>query len=549
MRMFPSQCSQGCMLYNTGRSGRTLALVIVLGLVLTWQAPLDAADQPGKGGTILWAVHEGMPDFDIHYQGTYIAAQPIGPIYNGLLTFDMYDNEKIVGDLAERWEIAEDGKQITFALRKGVKFHDGSDFTCADAKYSLEKLTDPKRATPGFVTIMGNVFAGATCPDDFTLVLSLKEPSAAVLTVLAGAHAVMMKAGIAERVDRKDPKFLVGTGPFKFKSYTPGVEFQAERNPNYWKPGLPYIDGYQAVVMEDLTKIFASFRARQLTMTGIARHLERPEADILKKDFPDAVVALGPRAGWDSFIMNNSKPPFNDPRVRKAVALATDREKMIEIAAEGWGVPGGYIGPHTPYGLPLEELQKYPQFGDDMKKRQAEAKRLLAEAGFAKGVDVEFVVRRGPMYERGALSRQDDLKKVGINVKITLLDTAAARDRTEKGDFQAYTVLSAVSVDDPDLYYQRFTCDVPVNLSRYCNPEFDKLFVVQSRTFDVQKRAEITHQMERILLRDIPDDRGFYWKSAMAYWNRVKQWPPLQGTTVYNFGKFERVWCQDGRCM
>jgi len=524
-------------------------LAVVVGLIVALQMPLDAAEQPSKGGTIIWAVHEGMPDFDIHYQGTYIAAQPIGPIYNGLLTFDMYDNEKIVGDLAEGWEIAEDGKQITFALRKGVKFHDGSDFTCADAKYSLEKLTDPKRANPGFVTIMGNVFAGATCPDDFTLVLSLKEPSAAVLTVLAGAHAVMMKAGIAERIDRKDPKFLVGTGPFKFKSYTPGVDFQAERNPNYWKPGLPYIDGYQAVVMEDLTKIFASFRARQLTMTGIARHLERPEADILKKDFPDSVVALGPRAGWDSFVMNNSKPPFNDPRVRKAVALATDREKMIEIAAEGWGVPGGYIGPHTPYGLPLEELQKYPQFGDDMKKRQAEAKRLLAEAGFAKGVDVEFVVRRGPMYERGALSRQDDLKKVGINVKITLLDTAAFRDRTEKGDYQAYTVLSAVSVDDPDLYYQRFTCDVPINLSRYCNPEFDKLFAAQSRTFDVQKRAEITHQMERILLRDIPDDRGFYWKSAMAYWNRVKQWPPLQGTTVYNFGKFERVWCQDGKCM
>jgi peptide/nickel transport system substrate-binding protein len=549
MHIFAPHDSQRRALPGAGRSGCTLALSVVLGLILALHVPLHAADQPVKGGTIVWAVHEGMPDFDIHYQGTYIVAQPISPIYNGLLTFDMYDNEKIVGDLAERWEITEDGKQITFALRKGVKFHDGSDFTCADAKYSLEKLTDPKRANPGFVTIMGNVFAGATCPDDFTLVLSLKEPSAAVLTVLAGAHAVMMKAGIAERVDRKDPKFLVGTGPFKFKSYTPGVEFQAERNPNYWKPGLPYIDGYQAMVMGDLTKIFASFRARQLTMTGIARHLERPEADILKKDFPDAVVALGPRAGWDSFVMNNSKPPFNDPRVRKAVALATDREKMIEIAAEGWGVSGGYIGPHTPYGLPLEELQKYPQFGDDMKKRQAEAKRLLAEAGFAKGVDVEFVVRRGPMYERGALSRQDDLKKVGINVKITLLDTAAYRDRTEKGDFQAYTVLSSVSVDDPDLYYQRFTCDVPANLSRYCNPEFDKLFVAQSRTFDVQKRAEITHQMERILLRDIPDDRGFYWKSAMAYWNRVKQWPPLQGTTVYNFGKFERVWCQDGKCM
>ena len=376
-----------------------------------------------------------MPDFDIHYQTTYIAAQPVGPIYNGLLTFDVYNNEQIVGDLAERWEVAPDGKQITFSLRRGVKFHDGTDFTCADAKYSLDKLADPKRANRAFVAVLEEVFDSATCTDDATLVLTLKQPSAALLTMLAGAHAVMMKAGIAERVDRKDPKFLVGTGPFKFKSYTPGVEFRAERNPHYWKPGLPYIDEYEAVVMPDLTRIFASFRARQLTMTGIGRHLEPPEADILKKDFPDAVVALGPRAGWDTFVMNMTKPPFNDPRIRKAVALATDREKMIAIAAEGWGVLGGYIGPHTPYALSLDELKQYPQFSDDMAKRQAEAKRLVAEAGYARGVDVELVLRRGPMYERGALSRQDDLKKVGINIKITMLDTAGFRDRIEAGGF------------------------------------------------------------------------------------------------------------------
>jgi peptide/nickel transport system substrate-binding protein len=526
-----------------------LMLLAVVGLVLASQSAVVAADQSEKGGTIIWAVHEGMPHFDIHAEGSYILAQPAGPLYNSLLAFDLYNNEKLVGDLAERWEVAPDGKQITFALRKGVKFHDGSDFTCADAKYSLEKLADPKRAAVAMVAMMGNVFISATCSDDFTLVMALKQPSPAILVLLADAHSVMMKAGIAEQVDRKDPKFLIGTGPFKFKSYTPGVDFRAERNPNYWKPGLPHIDGYQAVVMPDLTKIFASFRARQLTMTGIGRHLEKPEADILKKDFPDAVVGLGPRAGWDSFVMNNGKPPFNDPRVRKAVALATDREKMMEIGAEGWGMLGGYIGPHTPYGLPLEELRKYPQFGEDMAKRQAEAKRLLAEAGYAKGVDIDFVVRRGPMYERGALSRQDDLKKVGINLKLTLVDTAAFRERTEKGDFQAYTVLSAVSIDEPDRYYDRLVCNSTSNLGKYCNPEFDKLFAAQSQTFDVQKRAEITRQMEHMLLKDIPDDRGFYWKSAMGYWNRVKQWPPIHGTTVFNFGKFEQVWCQGGKCM
>jgi peptide/nickel transport system substrate-binding protein len=277
--------------------------------------------------------------------------------------------------------------------------------------------------------------------------------------VLADGHTVMMKAGIAEQIDRKNPKFLVGTRPFKFKSYTPGIDFRAERNPNYWKPGVPHLDGYQTVVITDLTKIFASFRARQLTMTGIGRHLEKPEADILRKDFPDAVVALGPRAGWDSFVMHHGKPPFNDPRVRQAVALATDWEKMIEIGAERWGVLGGYIGPHTPYGLPLEELKRYPQFGDDMAKRQAEAKRLLAEAGYAKGLDVELVLRCGPLYERAALSRQDDLKKVGLNIHLTLMDTAAFRERTQRGDFQAFTVLSAVTSDDPELYYARRVCD------------------------------------------------------------------------------------------
>jgi len=235
--------------------------------------------------------------------------------------------------------------------------------------------------------------------------------------------------------------------------------------------------------------------------------------------------------------------------MRQAVALATDREKMIEIAAEGWGVLGGFIGPHTPYGLPQDELVRAAQFGDDMAKRQAEAKRLVAAAGYAQGVDVELVLRRGPLYERGALSRQDDLKKVGMNIKVTLLDTAGFRDRIERGDFQAYTVLSAVQFDDPDLYYARLTCNAPSNLGKYCNPAVDQLFAEQSRTFEVQQRAKITRQLERILLQDLPDDRGFYWKSAMAYWNRVQQWPPIQGTTVYNFGRFEQVWCQGGKCM
>src|SRR5262249_55993654 len=113
---------------------------------------------------------------------------------------------------------------------------------------------------------------------------------------------------------------------------------------------------------------------------------------------------------------------------------------------------------------------QYPEFGENMAERQAEAKRLGAAAGYAKGVDVELVLRRGPMYEPGALSRQDDLKKVGINLKMTLLDTAGFRDRIEKGAFQAYTVLSGVAVDEPDLYYSRLVFPSPSHPRQYSNP-------------------------------------------------------------------------------
>jgi len=142
---------------RVGRWG--LTVLMVLGLTSVAHKSVVAAEQPDKGGTVIWAVHEGMPSFDIHFETTYIAAQPIGPLFNGLLTFDVYNNEQIVGDLAERWEVTPDGKQVIFALRKGVKFHDGTDFSCADAKYSLDKLTDPKRANRAFVAIMEGGFA------------------------------------------------------------------------------------------------------------------------------------------------------------------------------------------------------------------------------------------------------------------------------------------------------------------------------------------------------------------------------------------------------
>ena len=186
--------------------------VAVLGLlaVLVLGPVAPAAAQPERGGTVVWAVHEYMPSFDIMYETSYIAGQPLGPLYNGLLAFDVYGGNKIVGDLAERWDVAEDGTRLTFRLRKGVKFHDGSALSCADAQWSLDRFA--KRSNPTFTSILKDMYAASKCADDFTLVVSLKRPAAGFLTLLAGVNAVVMKHGIDERADKKSPAFLIGTG-------------------------------------------------------------------------------------------------------------------------------------------------------------------------------------------------------------------------------------------------------------------------------------------------------------------------------------------------
>jgi Bacterial extracellular solute-binding proteins, family 5 Middle len=194
----------------------------------------------------------------------------------------------------------------------------------------------------------------------------LKQPSPPILPLLADAHAVMMKAGIAEQVNRKDPKFLVGTGRFKYKAHTLGVDSRTKRNPNYWKPGVPHIDGYQAVVIVDLTKIFAPFRARQLTMTRISLHLEKLEAGTLLKDSPDTVVALGPSTGWDSLAMDHGKLPFDDPRCANRRPYPPTISRTSVMCA--WSA----ISPQTSGGIVTRS--SIPSFGH-------KARRLLSKNG------------------------------------------------------------------------------------------------------------------------------------------------------------------------
>ncbi|MBI4234126.1 MAG: hypothetical protein HY686_06780, partial [Chloroflexi bacterium] len=264
------------------------------------------------------------------------------------------------------------------------------------------------------------------------------------------------------------------------------------------------------------------------------------------------VVQLFPRNAWHNIYFNTPKPPVNDKRVRQAFAYAIDQRGTIARAVEGWGALGAYIGPHLrPLALSEEELLKHPYFSTDMVARRAKARELLKEAGFPDGIKLDLWQRKGPQYDRGAIANVADLKLAGIDVTLRLLDTAANTDLLNSGNFLINTTPSATSVDDPTGYLDDFVCNmgVSINRSRYCNPDYDKLFYAQNQEFDPAKRAQILHQMELLLLDDMPEHRSYYWMQVMGVWNRVQGWQLSVGDQVYNFRRFETVWCKEGKCQ
>ncbi|MBI2908664.1 MAG: ABC transporter substrate-binding protein [Chloroflexi bacterium] len=491
-----------------------------------------AGAQPKAGGIMTISTRSEPPSFDMHTESSAIVQFPVGPAYSGLIQFDSLNPGKIVPDLAEKWTVSPDGLVYTFNLRKGVKWHDGNPFTTADVLLSLERLK--KHATSGSGLVPVNTIEA---PDDSTVKVTLRYSTSVFINFLAIAWSAMMPKHI---IDRKGnmKNDIVGTGGFKLKQFSRGSFLELERNKDYYVPGLPYLDGLRTYFIADQATALAGLRTGQVHF--IRTPLSDAAAATVKETYKEASAGQVRNSQWRAIYLPVDKAPWTDIRVRKAVYLAVDRQNSIKVTMGGQAELGSQI-PEIIGGIPVGELLKRPGYRQPKDADVAEAKKLLAEAGFPSGFKTSTLYRKGTEYESAALFFRDQMAKIGIDVSIKTVDDATFYDIRDKRNYDTFTHRRPVSVlDADDILMREYRTGGNDNWSNISDPELDKLIDAQSKEQDPEKRQKLVREAnEKIesLYISITLCWGGYWR---AWNNKVKDYklPNAQ----YDDEKFTHVW-------
>src|SRR5437899_8226360 len=370
------------------RRHRMLLTVVTLAVMVALAIPaaVQAAETPRRGGILLAAIGADAPSLDPHQESTFATLQMVAPLYSTLIQVDPLSYPKIIGDAASEWKIAPDGLTYTFKIRHGIKFHDGSSLTAVDVKATYDKLVFPPE---GVRSVRKNAYATITSietPDPNTVVFKLKYASASLLANRASPWNVIYPKKYLD----KDPNYFktnsVGSGAFKFKNYTRGSSFEGERNPDYFVKDRPYLDGYKFFISPETSVRAAALRSGRAFIEF--RTMPGAEVDAIRKQLGSKIVVQEtPGTGLFGIAINNTVKPFTDVRVRKALTLAFDRYTASRVLYPLASLRDGGVlmRPGREWATSEDERERLPGFGRDMEKNRAEARRLLAEAGYPNG--------------------------------------------------------------------------------------------------------------------------------------------------------------------
>ena len=462
-------------------------VLALLGLAAPPLVGPAAGQTPKRGGTLIVAADVSPPGLDPAKSAAAHSWMIAEHVYSNLLRRDPKMN--IVGDLAESWQVVND-TTFVFKLRKGVVWHHGRDLVAEDVKYSFERMLDEKTASPWRSNFQ--IIDRIETPDAATVRFVIKRPFAPFLSYLATPHysAIVPRDIVEKNGDLQ--KVASGTGPFTLDRFVPDNIVVLKRNPKYFEAGLPYLDSIEYRIIPDEAARLAALRAGTVHYLWsvdplIDRQLQGAAGVVLRE--PDGYCAQ------HGMAFNQTKPPFNDVRVRRAVSAGINRKEIIGSVLRGRGAISTKIPPcDAPFGYAGDE-KGLPYYAPD----PATARKLLGEAGLANGLDTTLEVSpRFPQTIRTAEVMKEQLAVVGIRVTLKQTEWGATLKNFVRTEYEGMSMIPLVWQPDPDAHaYDIFHSGSNINLGKFKDPRVDQLLEQGRTTLDRDKRVAIYRDLQR----------------------------------------------------
>lgn len=510
---------------------------VVLAVICLWvfaAVPAPSAQlQPKKGGTITLATQNDLVVMNPMVRTASTERLMRMLMFDSLLGIDLRGN--IQPNLAEAWEISPDGKVYTFRLRKGVQFHSGKELTAEDVKFSMHYTMEPKNGAYGFsrLTLVDRVEA----PEKHVARVYLKKPTAVFLTSLTSIQSFpVIPNGSLEPGVMKPTQFPPGTGPFRFVEWLPGQRVVFQRFENHWGHKA-YVDRVVIRPIPDTTVRFTALQAGDVDI------IERTPYEWVKQVVDGKVKGIGfvkaAIAGYRRLIFNVARPPLDNKKLRQAIAHAIDKKEILDATYMGFGEPTD---------------QKYPKgnawflkgaraYGQDLDR----SKSLLKEAGY-KGEILEILSDNAAFHTTETTVLQSQLKKIGVSVKLNMLEWGAYREQQRKGNFHLLVYGGSIDPDPSLTYGPDIACEQDLksrssNMPGYCDKEIDALLEKAEVEPNHSKRKEIFERIIAKVSEDVPELPIGYVPRFYSFRDYVKGFATnSEGEFQFLGGGLSRTW-------
>ncbi len=505
---------------------------------------------PKSGGTLLLSHGGDPPTLDMHQSATYLTEFVASPCYSTLLRIDPTDIDKLIPDLAEKYEVSSDGMTVTFNLVKGVEFHNGMPLTADDVVFSLDRIRKPPA---GIVSPRKGLLGGVkdvVAKDAHTVVVNLIAPQADFPFQVANPYNVIVPRKVVEPLDTAGTgmkRTIMGTGAFKLSQAVDGQIYELVRNEKYFGQKA-YVDKIQMFPIRGEVERASALQSGRIH--GSFFFASEAVLDGLRKT-PNITALRRPTPTFINLIPNLKVKPFDDIRVREALSLAIDRSAFIQTVGPLAGAfyhSTGLLLPGSDYNLGMDEIKKYsgfdtmPEGGGNIEANRKRAIELLEQAGVPKGFKMSLLARSDiPAFRDSSINLAAQLKTIGIEATVDIRDAGAFYTAETTGQFQLVAHSIAISGSLPDqILGEGYTSFGGRNYGGWKDDAIDAAFRAQSAELDPAKRKEMIKNFQRMFLKTYFHINLAWVGYAAAHSNSLKGWNALPD--LYANMQMDRVW-------